>query len=244
MFKKFFIVVTAILSTQAFSLSIPNDAYDEKSVQSVDENFKHESTEKLLKTFEDHFSPLVSKQGGKLLLILNWDSSRHVAEAQRPTPNEWAIVLHGGGVRDPELGTAELSLILCHELGHHLGGTPTASRTGWSACEGQADYWSGFECIKSFGKVIKQKNISTEARDWCHKNNLSSDEFCANFAQTALNVTRFYARFQSGIYPYIDSRDTNVASRIYFGHPNPQCRLDTLLSGYLLEQRPSCWYKH
>lgn len=204
-------------------------------------DLKHETIEKLMKSFEHHFSPLVERQGRKLYLILNWESDRVIAEAKRPVTTDWEIILHGGAIRSKELGEAEISLILCHELGHHLGGKPTASMEGWSACEGQADYWSSLECVKNFWSLQKDSMVSVEAQKWCEKNS-SPDPYCGKFAQTALNITRFYGQFQPSGYPGLDTVDSSIPPRTFFGHPTPQCRLDTLMSGYLSKDRPACWY--
>lgn len=242
---KFLIVAVLVVSSKVLlAMSIPMNNQRKVSLKNAREidNKKHETIEKLMKSFENHFSPLVERQGGKLYLVLNWESERVIAEALRPVPTDWEIVLHGGATRIEELGTAEISLILCHELGHHLGGKPTAARDGWSACEGQADYWSSFTCIKEFSDLLKDIVVSREALGWCEKNFSVPEKNCGKFAQTALNVTRFYGKFQPSGYSNLEALDLNITSRTFFGHPSPQCRLDTLMAGYLLKERPQCWY--
>lgn len=245
--KNKFLIFTLVLFflDSALAMSIPMNDLKMAGSKNLKANDKtHENIEKLMKTFEDHFSPLVDRQGGKLYLVLNWESDRVIAEAKRPLPTDWEIVLHGGATRTDGLGPAEISLILCHELGHHLGGKPTASRDGWSACEGQADYWSTFECIKTFGDLLNETVVSSEAQKWCEKQSLENDKHCGKFAQTALNVTRFYGKFQPNGYPYLDTTDSSIPPRTYFGHPAPQCRLDTLMAGYLSKERPVCWFNN
>lgn len=228
-------------------MSIPmNDSRQTLSNKALDNSPEksHEQIEKLMKSFEDHFSPLVEKQGGKLFFILNWESPRVIAEALRSNSLEWEIVLHGGAVRSPELSNDEISLILCHELGHHLGGKPTSAQDGWSACEGQADYWSTSSCITFMLEKVKneKKIVSTpEAIQWC-KQNRTPDENCIRFAQAALNLTRFYGKFTPQGYPRLDTLDSTIPPRTFYGHPNPQCRLDTLLAGYMKNSRPFCWF--
>ena len=192
-------------------------------------------------TTDDITRDAIAKFLGKNL-VLNWESDRVIAEALRPVPSDWEIVLHGGATRTEELGPAEISLILCHELGHHLGGKPTAAREGWSACEGQADYWSSFECIRNFSDLLKDTVASSEAVEWCERHFPGSDENCGKFAQAALNVTRFYGHFQPSGYPNLETIDINRTSRTFYGHPQPQCRLDTLMAGYFFNPRPLCWY--
>lgn len=247
-FLKFCVANFSLISV-TFALSIPmNDTKVKLSNKVLDNSPEksHEQIEKLMKAFEDHFSPLVEKQGGKLFLILNWESPRVIAEALRPNALDWEIVLHGGAARTADLSKDEISLILCHELGHHLGGKPTSSQDGWSACEGQADYWSSSSCISSILEKIKnEKNISPlpEAKKWCEQND-RQNEMCIRFAQSALNLTRFYGKFTPHGYPNLDTLDSTIPPRTFYGHPKPQCRLDTLLSGYLSHHRPACWYHY
>lgn len=244
---KYKILTMALISIvqSSFALSIPVNNLRQKSLSNKPhETYMHEQVEKLMKTFEDHFSPLVERQEGKLFFILDWDSDRVVAEARRPNAQDWEIILHGGVIRNNSIGIAELSLILCHELGHHLGGKPTAVRDGWSACEGQADYWSSLVCIKKFKNLLSEVVISDEVTKWCAKHAQASDKDCGAFTQAALNLTRFYGYFQPAGYSQLDAVDFTIATRTFFGHPAPQCRLDTLLSGYLTSARPACWYHH
>jgi hypothetical protein len=46
-----------------------------------------------------------------------------------------------------------MTLIICHELGHHVGGFPFVSGTPfggyWAATEGQSDYYSTQVCART-----------------------------------------------------------------------------------------------
>ena len=66
-----------------------------------------------------------------------------------------AIVVWGGMISHPKMNPATFYLLLCHELGHFLGGPPLKSRTGWSSTEGQSDYYSAASCVKDLGIEIK-----------------------------------------------------------------------------------------
>jgi len=167
----------------------------------------------LLSRFQNEQDLVVKLNGGELVVLPLWEDSRVNATARRDK-DEWIIEVYGGLLTHPAIGENELLLILCHELGHHLGGAPTASRGGWASCEGQADYWSAKNC----GHLL------------------------ANATETMLQLTRLYASQGTGGYPQLDTPDLSRASRTFFGYPSPQCRLDTLLAGMSGEERPMCWF--
>lgn len=166
--------------------------------------------------FELQMAPAVSLHGGHLHVVHDTSENRVNAEARRQG-KDWFIVVYDGLLRHSSIGPAELTLVLCHELGHHLGGPPTAARGGWAACEGQADYWSTLDC---FGRL----RPTDDARG------------------TALRLTELYASFSGGAFPRLDCHDSARVSRTFYGYPSPQCRLDTLVAGVAAAPRPECWY--
>ncbi len=131
----------------------------------------------------------------------------------------FVIRIMGGMLAHPLLDPAALKLLLCHELGHLLGGPPLKSRNGWSSTEGQADYFSSASCARSLGY----------------------DE--ASFLDAAVALTRIYAEVTREPSPRLDSCDERLVERTNYGYPAVQCRLDTLISGWRGRPRPGCWFK-
>lgn len=128
------------------------------------------------------------------------------------------ITVLGGMIRHPLMSKNVLSLLLCHELGHYLGGPPLKSRNGWSSTEGQADYYAGEKCARELG--------------------LNEEEFF----ESALMLTRIYAEVTREGYPQLDKCDESIVQRTFYGYPKVQCRLDTMIAGWKNEKRPVCWY--
>lgn len=209
--KKALLLFAWALSAQASFF--PDDGPQLKSQKILLDPQRAVVAERLLQNFHQRLAPLVSAQGAQLVLIPQWEDSRVNALASR-APGVWKIEVFGGLLNHPKLDDDELTLVLCHELGHHLGGNPTASRLGWSACEGQADYWSASVCA-----------------------NLLRDP-----ENTALRLTQMYASQGGGRWPELNVSDETRVERIFYGYPNPQCRLDTLLAGFKGMDRPACWY--
>jgi hypothetical protein len=129
-----------------------------------------------------------------------------------------AIVVWGGMISHPKMNPATFYLLLCHELGHFLGGPPLKSRTGWSSTEGQSDYYSASSCVKDLGV----------------------DE--GQFIDAALALTAIYAEVTRQAPPKLETCDQTVATRTNYGYPTTQCRLDTLLAGWSEAPRPKCWF--
>lgn len=129
-----------------------------------------------------------------------------------------AISVWGGMLSHPMMSSPTLLLLLCHELGHFLGGPPLKSRTGWSSTEGQADYFSTHNCMK----------------------NLGIDE--TQFIEAASGLSAIYAEVANQSQPRLDRCDQTVVTRINYGYPTVQCRLDTLLAGWKEDARPKCWF--
>ena len=128
------------------------------------------------------------------------------------------ISVWGGMLSHPRMAQGALLLLLCHEVGHFLGGPPLKSRTGWSSTEGQADYFSTEYCVKDLG--------------------LSEREFL----EAATALTAIYAEVSGQVSPRFDRCDESIATRTNYGYPSVQCRLDTLTAGWRRSPRPSCWF--
>ncbi|GEM_PF-3244925 len=154
--------------------------------------------------------------GQDLVINLEPQNPRVNAEIKK-NDSEIVVSVWGGMLGHPLMTPDAFTLLLCHEIGHLLGGPPLKSRNGWSSTEGQADYYSGI-CARSF-------------------------EFdSARFMDAALNLTKIYAQVSNQVEPELDSCDTSLATRTNYGHPKAQCRLDTLLAGWREQPRPSCWF--
>lgn len=129
-----------------------------------------------------------------------------------------AISIWGGMLSHPKMTSPTLLLLLCHELGHFLGGPPLKSRTGWSSTEGQSDYYSTQGCMKYLGVDEEQ------------------------FIHAAVALTTIYAEVANQSPPQLDRCDQTVVTRMNYGYPTVQCRLDTLVAGWRGTERPKCWF--
>lgn len=165
--------------------------------------------------FEDAVKPLVPQN--ELTVVFDSEDPKVNAELTK-VANELTIRVWGGMLRHRLMTEETLLLLLCHEIGHYLGGPPTKARGGWSSTEGQADYFAGLHCARSVGL----------------------DE--VSFYDSALDLSRIYAGVTFSPEPQLECSDPTVVSRTNFGYPSVQCRLDSMLAGWKGLPRPQCWF--
>ena len=134
-------------------------------------------------------------------------------------------------------------LILCHELGHHLGGYPKNRYSRWASNEGQSDY---FATMKGFREMTKNdkapqiffKHCQTDEFNVCCESFRDENEIdvCNRSikASTILaNVLQSLARRYDPTLPVvrIDTPSNKVVDITDDMHPEAQIRLDTMYNG-------------
>ena len=209
----------------------------QKSFQTLSPGGMNEiSYNTVMDKFVSYWSPIVEKKMNKKLVIKReWDASRVNAFATRDDDNNPVIVINGGMARHPEMNAEALMLILCHELGHHMGGAPkmfrgSSKRRSWSSAEGQADYFATSKCLP----LMIQEEPQFFAREIDMKNEKCHSDICEKILPAAMRVGNLFASLKSDWrYPSLDLQDNTVVSKTYYQHATPQCRLDTFISGSL-----------
>ena len=231
-----FLIMT---QTNVFSCFPENSLHYDKRDKSID-TMSEESFNKILKSFEEKWSPFVlEKKGKKFIVEGKWESPRVNAHATRDDDNNLVVVINGGIARFDEMDEDGLSLILCHELGHHLGGAPKSLRgksnkRSWSSAEGQADYFATSYCMSR----------TLESREWDLYEKPSFDNSIMNITacktttcrrtfKASLIVSKMFASLKSSWrVPSFEKKATREVMKTNYKHPEPQCRLDTYIAGF------------
>ncbi|MCM2279469.1 MAG: hypothetical protein NDJ89_15445 [Oligoflexia bacterium] len=147
----------------------------------------------------------------------------------------------GGMAALPEMTREGAALILCHEMGHGLGGAPYKSdgtRFPLSV-EGQADDYATRVCLPRVLPLLPPTHEPRfEAR--------CAQPLCARSFE-AMESLRALLRHAWGARGETDweSPDPAVVVTIETRpdyYPSAQCRLDTLVNGALELERPACWF--
>lgn len=200
----------------------------------IGEDMFNKTIDKVIKIY----GPIVAAKGGELQVERLWDDGTVNAAAGR-NGNNWVVEMYGGLARHQEITEEGFAAVLCHEIGHHLGGSPRYSGD-WAAVEGQSDYFSATKCMRYMYENddneswIKTVKIDAFAANRCQQqfSNSRADELlCLRSAYAGQSIARmFLALDGGGTEAKFNTPDQKVVSRTNPSHPEPQCRLDTLFN--------------
>ncbi|WP_394842044.1 hypothetical protein LZC95_33825 [Pendulispora brunnea] len=185
------------------------------------------------------YNPIVSSLGGRLVINALWTNNTVNANASR-SGTTWTVNMYGGLARRAEVTEDGFAVVLCHEIGHHLGGYFFYSSTDWAAAEGQSDWYATQACTRRLWvnetaknatfrntapAIVKQKCDAewdtTAEQDLCYRN-VVAGKSAADLLAALGGTTANY-----------NTPDTTVVTRTNTAHPRAQCRLDTYMTGAL-----------
>lgn len=212
---------------------------DEKALLGIGETRFNEVIDKA----ERIYNPIFRAKGANLVVQRLWSDGTVNAFASRQGSN-WIVQMYGGLARHGEVTEDGFALVLCHEIGHHLGGVPRYPNTegnGWASNEGQSDYFAATKCLRRVWQdenneeVITRMGIPQELRQKCESEwgNSNDQAICMRIGMAGLSTSRMFAVLSNGRMPAFDTPDSNVVSQTYNNHPAYQCRLDTYFHGGL-----------
>lgn len=223
----------------------------------------------IINEFQTLYAPIFKERASTLKINNAWKSDTVNARAHRRGRTRY-VTMYGGMARHPEMTEMGFALVVCHEIGHHIGGAPTAF-AGMSS-EGQSDYFASTKCMRRW--LSTKTNFTTLASPLLVKmcsdiyKNQNEIDYCIATAEGGMSLARIFAVLQGRDMPQYDTPDTEVARRTNYRHPAAQCRLDTYLQGALCDNdielpfsmrdasigacyqangdvigfRPACWY--
>lgn len=220
----------------------PNDLHLQDRV-TVTANFGEAEFNAAIDRVAAYYAPIVTAHGGNLKMMKLWTNSTVNAEADR-TGNDWLVKMYGGLARREEVTLDGFAVVVCHELGHHLGGFPFY-RGDWAGSEGQADYFATQSCVKNlWGKDYEENarhraTVDPLAKEKCDAASTDTgvQNLCYRVADAGLSLARLLAALGSDTPPSFGTPDTSVVSRTRETHPRGQCRLDTYFQGVLCGAR-------
>jgi hypothetical protein len=154
--------------------------------------------------------------------------------------NKWHINMRRAMSNYNGANKEMVMFVVCHELGHHLGGAPkhinhnlSASHGNqWASVEGQADYWAVNKCLRKVfvkdnnQKIVRDLNIPSVGKTKCRaawKHNRVQQALCERVFHLAENS--FFAKVK---YASVFQEDNSKVAETYGSHPEAQCRIDTM----------------
>ena len=238
------VFIKSLISILAFStFSFGHAGQVEKS-----SGLTKEVYDQVIDRVQDIYTPIYHQAGLKLLIQRRWEIDTVNAYSQK-IGNRVLVTAFGGIARHKAMTKESLALVLCHEMGHSIGGSPKRSTKNslpsWISVEGQTDYFSTARCLKRyFGpddniEIIKTIDIPPAVSKKCQL--AFSDEnkvaICIRSAVAGLQLSHLFLDLR-GINR--NSINFNTPSTITVtetkpGFPSVQCRLDTYLAGSLCD---------
>jgi uncharacterized protein (TIGR02145 family) len=238
-----FINLTSFACTENGSTGIipPNDMYIPANIKRVG-GITRSQYDTAIEKINVIYSPIFKKLGSPLVIRKDWDDGTVNAYATIKN-GESHLILPGGLPRHSSMSVDAFTLVLCHEVGHHIGGYPKKDGyySTWASSEGQADYFGTLKCLRRVflhdnnEAIIKKMNVPTTVSSACessHGNN--KDKFiCIRSAMAGKDLGRFFAGQDSA--PRFETPDRNIVYKNDSDHPMAQCRLDTFFQGALCD---------
>jgi hypothetical protein len=208
----------------------------------ADSGISKEMFDKIIDAVEKIYGPIIKEKGGNLVVERNWDDDTVNAYAER-NGDTWSVSMFGGLARHPETTPDAFAMVLCHELGHHLGGFPQYGYMSWASTEGQADYFASLKCMRTVLEKIDNwetvkrwypaAEVPQVVKDRCARGHKDQQQFaiCIRSAEGGLALARLLADLGGSPMPQFDTPDKSVVKKTVEGHPEAQCRLDTYFQG-------------
>jgi hypothetical protein len=222
----------------------PNDLYisvDSPQAKGISEL----QFNKVIDIVQKLYAPVVADEGGVLMFNRRWTDGTVNASAQQ-SGNKYIINMYGGLARHETITMDGFALVVCHELGHHIGGAPKkAGWSGWASNEGQSDYYANLKCLRRVfsdpdSKAFSAMSSSDElAVKTCEATFKDADErgLCIRGAMAGKSVAYLFKALRNEtVDPGFDTPDSNVVTAMMDSHPATQCRMDTYLQGSLCTQ--------
>jgi hypothetical protein len=218
-------------------LFIPVDAKGINTITEAEFN-------KVIDEVESVYAPIVSEYGGKLEVVRKWTDGTVNAYAEQEG-NIWKVSMFGGLARHKTITYDGMALVVCHEIGHHIGGVPRYAGEDWASNEGQSDYFATTKCLRRVwqnednASTISGMNIPAVLKASCAKQWSSKvdQDICIRAGMAGDSVAKLFAALSWQPRPAkFDTPDSKQVTVTNDSHPATQCRLDTYFQGALCEK--------
>ncbi len=189
------------------------------------------------------YRPIIASLGGRLDIRRRWSDGTVNASAMR-SGSTYVVNMYGGLARHETITSDGFALVVCHELGHHIGGSPKMGSgfSSWASNEGQADYFATLKCLRHVFKdqdnadFVSSNEIDPFLMDSCQSqyNTTEEENLCIRLGMAGASVANLFGALRrEGAPPRFNTPDANKVSRTSDAHPGTQCRMDTYFNGAL-----------
>ena len=148
------LILSLSFSTSIFACMPENNLYI-PSTTDHQKGISRDIYDAVISKVESVYAPIVARKGAKLKIMRLWDSGIVNAGTCPNSKREWIVNMYGGLARHALTTPDSFAGVICHELGHHLGGYPRKSTAFWASNEGQSDYFASTKCLR---RVFRKDN--------------------------------------------------------------------------------------
>lgn len=212
--------------------------------------------DRALDKIENFYTKVVADHGGVLKLNRMWSTADVNSSATRKGKN-WIVNAYGGLARYKTMTYDGELMVLCHEMGHHLGGFPKypgVMGDSWATNEGQSDYFATMKCFRQIIEnddnetILAGMDIPSEVNKACQisYSNAKDIAICIRssitgkvLAQVLYELGRTGSRSsEPATPPEFGTPSASQVSATNHQHPLAQCRLDTYFAGAICTVSP------
>ncbi len=198
---------------------------------------------KVIDQVETVYAPIVSEMGGKLKVVRKWSDGTVNAYAQRQGTT-YLVSMFGGLARHATITPDGLALVVCHEIGHHIGGAPKKAGSmggAWASNEGQADYFATLKCLRKAWlsddnkAIVDAMEVPEFLKTSCASKFQDESEYyiCVRGGMAGDSVANLFAALRNIAKPQFNTPDARRVASTDHNHPAAQCRMDTYFQGAL-----------
>lgn len=239
-------LVLCLIPTVAHADFLPSNDLWKEDRMLRGSTMTEETFNQVIDAAESTFQKIVTDHFGATLKVNRLWTNSTVNANSKQNKNVWTVDMYGGLARRPEVTPDGFTLVLCHEIGHHLGGYPYYGTSffgpnrSWAAVEGQADYFATLDCSRQLWKDDIAKNaefrttVPAVPKALCDTtwSSIADQDLCYRQMTASRSVTDLNA---IGDFKKSDFDTPSLAKvgKTDSDHPLSQCRLDTFVAGAL-----------
>ena len=162
-----------------------------------------------------------------LILDADWDSP-YLGAGIGLGDGFLKLVILGGTARIKEMSQDAFAALICHEIGHVIGGAPYQSIKGadWASLEGQADFFAASTCLPRYFASLGAQSLEIRERTETAGYHL----FLGLKQYSSETKNQALIRGKKPL-PKVESTTQS--------YPSVQCRYETFRNP---SKRSSCWY--
>lgn len=240
--KELMIRVAILKANDAEMMSLIGQSHNR--VDDENSNISKKEFNKIIDTVKKVYQPIFKAQRMNFRIESQWEDKQVNAFAGTRGSDRY-ILLYGGYARHKLMTKDAYLSVVCHEIGHHLGGFPKKNANTWSSSEGQADYFSTLKCMKEVLReddnnedIALALDLPEDVKKQCRFQFSDTNDYyiCLRGAKAAEEHGKVIADIDSkGMNPEVSlmTPSNYVVESTNLKHPDAQCRLDTKLQGAL-----------